>query len=49
MTGKKTPLEVKDLLDKDYKEIILLGQNVNSYGLDKVKKVNHEVREAALG
>lgn len=27
--------EVKNLVDKDYKSITLLGQNVNSYGLDK--------------
>lgn len=27
--------EVKDLVDRDYKSITLLGQNVNSYGLDK--------------
>jgi len=27
--------EVKQLVEKDYKSITLLGQNVNSYGLDK--------------
>ena len=27
--------EVKELVEKDYKSITLLGQNVNSYGLDK--------------
>lgn len=27
--------EVKSLIDKNYKSITLLGQNVNSYGLDK--------------
>lgn len=27
--------ELKELVDKDYKSITLLGQNVNSYGLDK--------------
>ena len=30
--------EVKNLIDKDYKSITLLGQNVNSYGLDKNDK-----------
>ncbi|MBI9058705.1 MAG: tRNA (N6-isopentenyl adenosine(37)-C2)-methylthiotransferase MiaB [Labilibaculum sp.] len=28
-------LEVKNLVEKDFKSITLLGQNVNSYGLDK--------------
>jgi len=28
--------EVKDLINQDYTEITLLGQNVNSYGLEKV-------------
>ena len=27
--------EIKQLIDQDYKSITLLGQNVNSYGLDK--------------
>lgn len=27
--------EIKQLIDKDYKSITILGQNVNSYGLDK--------------
>ncbi len=31
--------EIKDLLKKNYKEIILLGQNVNSYGLDKKDEI----------
>ncbi len=30
--------EVKNLVDRDYKSITLLGQNVNSYGLDKQGK-----------
>ena len=30
--------EVKELVEKDYKSITLLGQNVNSYGLDKKGK-----------
>jgi len=30
--------QVQDLLDKDYKSITLLGQNVNSYGQDKPGK-----------
>ena len=31
--------EVQELLNKNYKEIILLGQNVNSYGLDKENEI----------
>ncbi len=30
--------EVKRLVSEDYKSITLLGQNVNSYGLDKKRK-----------
>jgi tRNA-2-methylthio-N6-dimethylallyladenosine synthase len=33
--GKEILDEVKDLVEKGYKSITLLGQNVNSYGLDK--------------
>ncbi|MCD4790166.1 MAG: tRNA (N6-isopentenyl adenosine(37)-C2)-methylthiotransferase MiaB [Bacteroidales bacterium] len=31
-------VEVQSLIDKNYKSITLLGQNVNSYGLDKKSK-----------
>lgn len=36
--SKNIITEIKNLLDKGYKEIVLLGQNVNSYGLDKKNK-----------
>lgn len=32
--------EVKRLIEKDYKSITLLGQNVNSYGLDNEKEIS---------
>nr|PIY94874.1 MAG: tRNA (N6-isopentenyl adenosine(37)-C2)-methylthiotransferase MiaB [Candidatus Komeilibacteria bacterium CG_4_10_14_0_8_um_filter_37_78] len=33
-TSRSIIIEVKEYIDKGYKEITLLGQNVNSYGLD---------------
>ena len=40
--------EVKELVERDYKSITLLGQNVNSYGMDKKGEelVFHELLEA---
>ena len=37
--SKEIIKEIKELLNKNYKEIILLGQNVNSYGLDKKNEI----------
>ena len=40
--------ECQDLKDKDYKNIILLGQNVNSYGADLIKNKAGVASEEAL-
>ena len=41
--SKQIIAEIKNLLKNNYKEIILLGQNVNSYGLDKKKLGEEEI------